>query len=71
MTMLFNLNWRSDGGLVMQEPDLSHITQLRVQPSAHLAETGSSGTGSKQNIIHLNQDMRIEDDEVRVALFTH
>lgn len=66
MTMLFNLNWRNDGGLVMQQPDLSHIThQLRRQTSVQSSPTGSSGLEPKQNVIHLTQDMMVAEDEVR------
>jgi hypothetical protein len=69
MTMLFNLNWRNDGGMVMQEPSISHITsQLRTQPSVQLSHTGSSGSGPKQTVIHISQDMILEDDEVRLSL---
>lgn len=71
MTMLFNLNWRNDGGLVMQEPSFSHITsQLRTGPSVKLNETSTSGPGVRQTVIHISQDMAIEDDEVRRVWFS-
>lgn len=65
MTMLFNLNWRNDGGMVMQEPSLSHISsQLRTRPSIQLSQLSSSGTGQKETVIHIRQDLAIEGDEV-------
>lgn len=65
MTMLFNLNWRNDGGMVMQGPSLAHITsQLRTQPSVQLSQLSSSGAGPKETVIHIKQDMDLEDDEV-------
>lgn len=72
MTMLFNLNWRNDGGLVMHEPSLTRLSKpFRGRSGVvQLTQTGSSGTGSKQTVIQLNPDIVIEDEEVRMVLRT-
>lgn len=65
MTMLFNLNWRNNGGLVMGEPTLSHITsQLRTQSGEPLGDVGSFGTKQNETAIHLGSRTVDEIDEV-------
>lgn len=70
MTMLFNLNFRNKGGMVMQGPStLSHLSsQLRTQPSVQLSQTGSAGSTQKQTIVHVLPEMVDEIDEVHLPL---
>ena len=71
MTMLFNLNMRNDGGMVMQDPSLSHISsQLRTNPSVQLSDISSYGNKQKESIIHITQRTVTAFDEVCLPFST-
>lgn len=64
MTMLFNLNWRNEGGMVMGQPSLSHLSsQLLTQPSVQLSDVSSFGAKQSDTIIHIRQYPELQSSE--------